>query len=66
MTYIIKIISYSDARFLFLSRQVNRRQSVQILKKLTCFQAAIADEDYEQAAAHLHRFLSMDEGKMFL
>ena len=24
---------------------------------------AIADEDYEQAAAHLHRFLSMDEGK---
>ena len=25
--------------------------------------SAIADEDYEQAAAHLHRFLSMDEGK---
>ena len=25
--------------------------------------ASIADEDYEQAAAHLHRFLSMDEGE---
>jgi hypothetical protein len=28
--------------------------------------SAIADEDYEQAAAHLHRFLSMDEGLLKL
>jgi len=25
--------------------------------------SALEDEDYEQAAAHLHRFLSMDESK---
>ena len=27
-------------------------------------QAALADEDYEQAAAHLHRFLAMDESTL--
>ena len=27
-------------------------------------QAALADEDYEQAAAHLHRFLGMDESSL--
>merc|ERR1712018_377728 len=27
-------------------------------------QAALADEDYEQAAAHLHRFLAMDESSL--
>ncbi len=25
-------------------------------------QTALAEEDYEQAAAHVHRFLDMDEG----
>ena len=24
---------------------------------------ALVEEDYEQAAAHLHRFLAMDEGE---
>ncbi len=28
--------------------------------------AALKDEDYEQAAAHLHRFLAMDEGLLKL
>lgn len=27
---------------------------------------ALEDEDYEQAAAHLHRFLAMDEGKRYM